>query len=106
MIKLFDLYWVNLDPTIGKEINKTRPCVIVSPDELNDNLDTVIVVPLTSKIKNWPFRKSTKATGQMSSMAYDQIRAISKTRLAAKIAALSKSEQDQALAILQEMFAV
>ena len=52
----FDIIWVNLDPTVGKEIKKTRPCVVVSPDELNDNLDTLIVVPLTRTIKKWPFR--------------------------------------------------
>lgn len=105
MIKRFELYWVNLDPTIGKEIKKTRPCVIVSPDELNMGLDTVIVVPLTSTIKEWPFRKSTKITGTESSMAFDQIRTISKQRLSAKIGILPKAEQDSALVILQTMFA-
>lgn len=105
MIKRFEVYWANLDPTIGKEIKKTRPCVVVSPDELNSNLDTVIIVPITSTIKAWPFRKSTKVTGTESSMAFDQIRTISKQRLNSKIGLLSTSEQDESLAVLQTMFA-
>lgn len=105
MIRRFEVYWANLDPTIGKEIKKTRPCAVISPDELNDNLDTVIVVPLTSTIKNWPFRKSTKVTGTESAMAFDQIRTISKLRLTKRIGTLTKSEQEQALLVLQTMFA-
>ncbi len=104
MIKRFDVVWVNLDPTIGKEIKKKRPCVVVSPDELNHHLGTVIVVPVTSTIKNWPFRLNSKVGNKQSSMACDQLRTVSKERLGAKITILKKPEQTATLDILQKMF--
>ena len=100
----FSLYWVNLDPTIGKEMKKTRPCVIVSPDELNANLGTVMVAPLTSTIIDWPFRLTIKTPGQVSSVACDQIRTISKKRLGQKLGSLQPLEQKKLVGIFQEMF--
>jgi len=105
VIKRFDILWVNLDPTVGKEIKKTRPCVVVSPNELNDNLDTLIVVPLTSTLKKWPFRMSIIIGGKKSSMAFDQLRTISKERAGKKTGILPTIDQQKALNILQVMFA-
>lgn len=104
MVKRFDVVWVNLDPTVGKEINKKRPCVVISPDELNLHLGTVIVVPLTSTFKHWPFRTTIKIGNKKSSMAFDQLRTVSKERIGAKVATLKKAEQSHALEILHTMF--
>lgn len=100
----FDIYWVNLDPTIGSEIKKIRPGIIVSPNEMNDVLKTVIIVPLTSAIINWPFRMTVKATGKVSSAACDQMRSISIERLSSRVATLSGKEQDRLLSLMQEIF--
>ena len=102
--KQFDIYWVNLDPTQGSEIQKTRPCVIVSPDEMNQALKTVMVVPLTSTIVDWPFRATVTVSSKKSSAACDQLRAISKTRLREKLGTVSPSEQGRIRDILQAMF--
>ncbi len=101
----FEIYWVNLDPTIGREIKKTRPCVIISPDELNQSLGTVIVAPYTHTVNNWPFRLTTTLEGQTASIACDHIRSISKKRLSAKIGGLTKPDQAKLSHILQELFA-
>ena len=79
-MKRFEVWLVNLDPTIGSEIKKTRPAVIVSPDELNRHLRTVIVVPLTPG-KTYPFRVATKVHGKPGVAAVDQVRTIDKQRL-------------------------
>jgi mRNA interferase MazF len=105
MIKRYELYWVGLNPTKGKEMQKTRPCVIVSPDEMNDILGTVIVAPLTSTIIDWPFRLGVSVKGKKSSMALDQIRTVTKERLGRKIGSLDGYEQRQTALLLQEMFA-
>jgi mRNA interferase MazF len=97
-----EIWWVNLDPTIGSEINKRRPCLIVSPDETNEHLRTVIAAPITSTIRPWPTRLTIKLQRQQSSVALDQIRAIDRTRLIKKITAI---DPEPALEILREMFA-
>lgn len=84
-MKQYDLVIVNLDPTIGSEIKKTRPCIIVSPDEMNDNLNTVIIVPITSNKRKYPTRVKV-SKGKFSGMiALDQIRTIDKRRVAETI---------------------
>ena len=88
-MKRFEVWLVNLDPTIGSEIKKTRPAVIVSPDELNDHLQTVVVVPLTTG-KAYPFRVATKVQGKSGVAAVDQIRTVDKRRLVKRIGLLSK----------------
>ena len=103
-IERFDLYWVDLDPTKGSEIQKTRPCIIVSPDEMNEVLKTVMVVPLTSTIIDWPFRTTITITSNQSSAACDQLRTISKERLHNKMGSLSSSEKEAILEILQTIF--
>ena len=95
--------WVNLDPTVGSEIRKTRPAVIVSPDELNDHLSTVTVVPLTSG-RAYPFRVPTKVQGNDGVAAVDQVRTIDKRRLVKKIKTLKSAELNPILDTLVEMF--
>lgn len=81
-VKKYDIYWVNLNPSQGAEINKIRPCVIVSPNELNRYLKTVIVAPMTTKIKGeYPFRLNVEIKGKNGQIALDQIRSIDKARL-------------------------
>lgn len=97
------LWWVNLDPTIGSEIQKTRPAVIVSPDELNVHLNTVVVVPLTSG-QAYPFRVPTKVQGKPGVAAVDQVRTIDKRRLVQRIRTLKAGELHPILETLVEMF--
>lgn len=100
----FEIYWTDLDPTKGSEIQKTRPCVIVSPNELNHLLKTVMVIPMTSTIIDWPFRVTIKSGGRIVSVACDQLRSISKERLGAQIGTLSEEEQIEVLELLQSLF--
>ncbi|MCB0751394.1 MAG: type II toxin-antitoxin system PemK/MazF family toxin [Ignavibacteriae bacterium] len=100
----FEIYLINLDPTIGSEIKKTRPCLIISPDELNNNIATLIVAPLTSTIRNYPTRVACKVQGKQGQIVLDQIRTVDKKRLIKKIDSLQKSTQKKVLAILNEMF--
>lgn len=108
-MKRFNLYIVNLDPTIGAEIKKKRPCLIVSPDEINTYLQTVIIVPLTSIQRNLPTRILIKATPQsgLSNDSYavlDQLKTVDKSRLSAPIGEISDDEKHAVSDILKEMF--
>ena len=105
VIKRFDVYLVNLDPTIGHEIKKTRPCLIISPDEMNRNISTVIIAPMTTKGRNYPSRISCSFQGKNGQIILDQIRTIDKERLVKKLGVISKTAQLKALNVLQEMFA-
>ncbi len=102
-MKRFEVWLVNLDPTIGSEIKKTRPAVIVSPDELNEHLGTVVVVPLTTG-RSYPFRVSTKVKGKAGVAALDQVRTVDKRRLVKKLAVLDKNTSQLVLDGLIEMF--
>ncbi len=104
-MKRFDIYLVNLDPTIGSEIRKTRPAVIVSPDELNAYLATVVVVPLTTG-RAYPFRIATKVKGKKGIAAIDQIRTVDKRRLVKRIGKLNIKTGQKLLETLCEMFAM
>lgn len=104
MISRFEVYYVNLDPTIGSEIKKTRPCVIISPNEMNHNISTVIIAPLTSKLKNYPTRVPCKVEGKQGQIVLDQIRTIDKSRLIKKIDTLNKNTQKKVLNVLLELF--
>lgn len=104
MFLRFDIYYVNLDPTIGNEIKKTRPCVIISPDEMNNNISTIIVAPITSKIRNYPTRITVKIEERQGQIVLDQIRTVDKIRLISKIDRLNKTTQIKVLSILREMF--
>lgn len=103
-MKRLEVWLVNLDPTIGSEIQKTRPAVIVSPDELNAHLNTVVVVPLTTG-RSYPFRVATKVQGKSGAAAIDQIRTVDKRRLVKRLSVLRKETADALLAALAEMFA-
>lgn len=103
-INQFEVFWVNLDPTEGSEIAKTRPCVVISPDELNAHLRTVIVAPLTSTIKKYPYRANCVLSGKNGSIALDQIRTVDKSRIDDYIGRLRISEVQSIKDILREMF--
>jgi len=104
MISRFEVYYVNLDPTIGSEIKKTPPCVIISPNEMNHNISTIIIAPLTSKLKNYPTRVPWKVEGKQGQIVLDQIRTIDKSRLIKKIDTLNKNTQKKVLNVLSELF--
>ena len=97
-----EVWWVNLDLAIGREISKKRPCLIVSPDDMNAHLGTVIAAPLTSTLRQWPTRLTVTFARRQSSVALDQIRAIDRARL---IRRASTIDADPALSVLREMFA-
>jgi mRNA interferase MazF len=99
-----DVFLINLDPSRGNEIQKTRPCVIVSPDELNAYLRTFIVAPLTTGSHAYPFRVSCRFQGRAGHIVLDQIRTVDHERLVRRLGKLSSSTLGRALGILQEMF--
>ncbi|MCP5061834.1 MAG: type II toxin-antitoxin system PemK/MazF family toxin [Ignavibacteriae bacterium] len=100
----FSVYLVNLDPTIGSEIKKTRPCVIISPNEMNRNISTIIIAPLTSRLRNYPTRVPCKVQNKQGQIVLDQIRTVDKSRLIKKIDSLNKRVQDKIFLKLNEMF--
>lgn len=109
MTKQFNLHVVNLDPTVGAEMNKARPCLIVSPDEINTYLRTVMIVPLTSTQRGLPTRILIKATAQSglnndSYAALDQLKTVDKSRLSEPIGEISESEKHAVSETLKEMF--
>jgi mRNA interferase MazF len=105
VVKRFDVFLVNLDPTIGSEIKKTRPCVIVSPEEMNRNIATIIIAPMTTKGKAYPTRVFCQFQGKDGQIVLDQIRTMDKTRLVKKLGQISQDEQKLVLDTLAEMFA-
>lgn len=100
-----DVFLVNLNPTGGGEIRKTRPCVVVSPDELNAHLRTFIVAPLTTGSYEYPFRVPCRFQGRSGHVVLDQIRTVDRERLVKPLGSLSPLVVAQALAVLREMFA-
>jgi mRNA interferase MazF len=105
VIKRFDVYLVNLDPTVGSEIRKARPCLVVSPDEMNRYIATVIVAPMTTKGREYPTRVQCTFKGKTGQVVLDQIRTIDKARLVQKLGRIDKQTQEEVLEILAEMFA-
>ena len=103
-MKRFEVWLVRLDPVLGSEIGKTRPAVIVSPDEANASLRTVLVVPLTSVRRAWPTRVALRVDGVDGDAALDQMRAVDKRRLAKRLGALSAEQAVAVTACLEEMF--
>jgi len=100
-----DVHLVGLDPTLGSEIKKTRPCLIVSPDELNQHLRTVIVAPMTTGGQAYPWRVACRFQNRMGFVALDQLRTVDTERLAKRLGRLSASTTAEVLDTLQEMFA-
>ncbi len=105
VVKRFDVFLVNLDPTIGSEIKKTRPCAVISPDEMNRYINTVIIAPMTTQGKAYPTRVACKFQGKQGMVVLDQIRTVDKTRLVNKLGRIDTKTQSEVLKILEEMFA-
>lgn len=101
-----EIWLINLDPTIGSEIKKTRPCIVVSPQDLNDHLRTIIVAPMTTKGRAAAFRVSITHDGKKGLILLDQVRTIDKARLVKKIGSASTKTLHASLGILQETFAI
>lgn len=99
-----DVHLIGLEPTRGREIKKTRPCVVLSPDELNAHLQTVIIAPLTSSGKPYPFRTPCVFDEKQGMIVLDQIRTVDRERLLRRLGAISIAELDRTLALLREMF--
>ena len=104
-VKRFDVYLVNLDPTVGSEIQKTRPCLVVSPDEMNRHIGTVIVAPMTTKGRPYPTRVPVRFGRKEGLIVLDQIRTVDKERLVRKLGRLDEETARGVSRTLQEMFA-
>jgi mRNA interferase MazF len=104
-ISRFEVYLINLDPTVGSEIQKSRPCLVVSPDDMNHRLKTVIVAPMTTKGQPYPTRVACRFQGRNGQVVLDQIRTVDRIRLIKKLGRLDPSSAARVLEILQEMFA-
>ena len=102
-INQYEVYWISLDPTQGSEMAKTRPCVVVSPNEMNQFLKTLVIIPITSTIKTYPWRVQCMISGKQGSIAPDQIKVVDRVRIGAKIGALTKAEVLELKDILQRM---
>jgi mRNA interferase MazF len=101
----FDVFRVNLDPTIGSEIQKARPCLVVSPDEMNEHLATVLVAPMTTSGRPYPSRVPCTFQGKTGRVALDQLRAIDKSRLARRLGRIDLATGQAVLDVLAELFA-
>ncbi len=104
-VKRGDIYLINLSPTRGREIRKTRPCVVVSPDELNAHLQTHIVAPLTTGGHRYPFRVPCRLSGKAGHVILDQIRKVDRERLVRRRGQLTAATLQKVLGVLQQMFA-
>jgi mRNA interferase MazF len=104
VVRRFDVYLVNLDPTVGHEIQKMRPCLVISPDELNEHIATVIIAPMTTKGRPYPTRVACHFDGKDGQILLDQVRTVDKVRLVKKLGRIQPDEQRAVLDILLEMF--
>ena len=100
----FEVYLVHLDPTLGQEIQKTRPCLVISPDEMNSTLASVIIAPMTTKGRAYPTRVSCRFEGKDGQIVLDQIRTVDKSRLVKKLGQIATNTQNEVLAVLGELF--
>jgi mRNA interferase MazF len=105
VVKRFEVYLVALDPTVGSEIQKTRPCLVVSPDEMNRHIATVIVAPMTTQGRPYPSRVSCLFEGKDGQVVLDQLRTVDKSRLLKLLGRIDPETQNAVLAILAQMFA-
>ena len=103
VISQYDVYLINLDPTVGHEIKKTRPCLVISPDEMNDNISTVIIAPMTTKSHSYPTRVSLKFNGIDNWIVLDQIRTVDNIRLVKKLGTIGKKEISKVKSVIKEM---
>lgn len=105
VVKRFEVYLITLDPTVGGEIRKTRPCLVISPDEMNRFIKTVIVAPMTTKGASYPTRVPCKFQGKQGQVVLDQIRTADKTRLVRRLGRIDKQTREEVLTVLGEIFA-
>ena len=105
VVARFDVYLVRLDPTQGREIQKTRPCVVLSPDEMNRHIETVIVAPMTTKGRTYPTRVPLRFQRKVGQIVLDQVRTVDKSRLVRRLGKISDRAALQVLSVLKEMFA-
>jgi mRNA interferase MazF len=105
VVSRFEVYLIALDPTIGTEIRKTRPCLVISPDEMNHRVRTVIVAPMTTKGQPFPTRVPCRFQGKNGLVVLDQIRTVDNRRLVRKLGRLERKTATEVLQILAEMFA-
>jgi mRNA interferase MazF len=105
VIKRFEVYLVNLDPTVGSEIQKSRPCLVISPDEMNVHISTVIIAPMTTMGRDYPTRVQCQFQGKDGQIVLDQIRTVDKSRLVKRLGVIDHEIQKQVLGMLTEMFA-
>lgn len=105
VIRRFAVFLVSLDPAQGVETAKTRPCLIVSPDEMNDGLATVIIAPMTTVRRHWPTRPEVNFQGKTGEIALDQIRTVDKSRLIRRLGQIDRSTGQRVLETLAEIFA-
>ena len=103
--KRFEVYLVSLDPTVGSEIRKTHPCLVVSPDEMNRYIATFIVAPMTTQGQSYPTRVACRFQGKAGQVVLDQIRTVDKTQMIRRLGRISLSAQKAVLSVLAEMFA-
>jgi mRNA interferase MazF len=104
VVSRFEVYLIRLDPTFGHEIRKTRPCLIISPDEMNHHIETVIIAPMTTKGRNYPTRIPVTFSGKKGRIVLDQMRTVDKARLVKKLGKIEKTTQKRVLALLREVF--
>lgn len=102
MVGQYEIYWIILDPTLGSEINKVRPCLIISPDDSNKFLNTVIIAPITSTLKSFPMRMNITLDNKTGQIAFDQIRCVDKVRIKGKMGALDKKEIHKLKGLIKE----
>jgi len=105
VVRRFEVYLVQLDPTVGGEIRKTRPCVVISPDEMNRAIRTVIIAPMTSKGRPYPTRVNCRFQRKSGQVVLDQIRTVDRARLIKRLGELDEPTQAEVLETLAELFA-
>jgi mRNA interferase MazF len=103
-VKRFDVFLVNLDPTVGHEIRKSHPCLVISPDEMNQHISTVIVAPMTTKGRNYPTRVPCIFQGKEGQVVVDQIRTVDKIRLVKRLGKVDSQTQTDVFSVLSELF--
>jgi len=103
VIRQYEVYLITLDPTIGHEIKKARPCVIISPDEMNKNISTVIIAPMTTQSHFYPTRIPLKFTGKEAWIVLDQLRTVDRKRLIKKLGKIGQKTINQVKSIIREM---
>lgn len=103
-LKQYSIVLVNLDPTVGSEIKKTRPCVVISPDEMNKYLNTIVLAPMTTNLKKYPSRVSVTHNGKNGMVAIDQIRTVDKSRIIRIFENLTKSEIQECKEVIKEAY--